>query len=85
MLRQNRYPAMFIHTSSSPSPQSTIATQKTESEDTSSSPLVMIPYVAGVSDDIRCFCRTFDMKVIFKFRWTFCFMLTKVKDALPLK
>ena len=45
--------------------------------------MVMVPYVAGVIEDIRRICRKFDIKVIFKSRQTFCSMLTRVKDTLP--
>ena len=45
----------------------------------------MIPYVASVSEDIRRVCRKVDTKVILKFGWTLCLMLTKVKDTMPLK
>ena len=45
----------------------------------------MIPYVAGMSEDIRRrVCKKFKIRVVFKSRGTLCSMLTKVKDALPL-
>lgn len=47
-------------------------------------PLVVIPYVAGMSEDIRRVCRKFNIRVVFKSRHTFRSMLTKVKDTLPL-
>jgi len=31
---------------------------------------MMIPYVAGMSEDIRHVCRKFDIRVVFKSRWT---------------
>ena len=45
--------------------------------------IVMIPYVAGVSEVIRYVCRKFDVKVIFKSRQTLRSMLTRVRDTLP--
>ena len=44
----------------------------------------MIPYVAGMSEDIRHVCRKFNIRVVFKSRRTLRSMLTKVKDTLPL-
>ena len=46
-------------------------------------PLVVIPYVAGMSEDIRRVCRKFNIRVVFKSGRTLCSMLTKVKDTLP--
>ena len=40
--------------------------------------------IAGMSEDIRRVCRKFNIRVVFKSRWTLCSMLTKVKDTLPL-
>ena len=47
-------------------------------------PLVVIPYVAGMCEDIRCVCRKFNIRVVFKSGPTLHSMLTKVKDTLPL-
>ena len=44
---------------------------------------MMIPYIAGVSEDIRRACRKYNIKVVFKSGRTPRSMLTKVKDALP--
>ena len=58
-----------------------------ETADTSSSdeeqekekePLVVIPYVAGMSEDIRHVCRKLNIRVVFKSGRTLCSMLTKV-------
>ena len=38
----------------------------------------------GMSEDIRCVCRKFNIRVVFKSEWTLCSVLTKVKDTLPL-
>ena len=29
-------------------------------------PLVVIPYVAGMSEDIKCVCKKFNIRVVFK-------------------
>ena len=41
---------------------------------------MVIPYVAGMSEDIRRVC---SIRVVFKSGQTLCSMLTKVKDTLP--
>ena len=45
--------------------------------------LVVMPYVAGMSENIRHACRKFNIRVVFTSGWTLCSMLTKVKDTLP--
>ena len=45
---------------------------------------MVIPFVAGISEDIRRVCRKFNIRVVFKSRRTLRSMLTKVKDILPL-
>jgi len=60
VLWQNGYPANLIHsTSAPPHPYAGIGPQYSPERDQKESrPLVtMIPYVAGMSDDIRCVCR----------------------------
>ena len=44
---------------------------------------MVIPYVAGMSKDIRHICRKFNIRVVFKSGWTLPSTLTKVKDTLP--
>ena len=34
------------------------------------------PCIAGMSEDIRCVCREFDIRVVFKTGWTLRSMLT---------
>ena len=46
-------------------------------------PVVMLPYVAGISEDVRRVCRRFGRKVIFKSGISLRSVLTKVKDTLP--
>ena len=55
-----------------------------EEQEEERGPLVVIPYVAGMSEDIRCVCRKFNIRVVFNSGRTLCSMLTKVKDTLPL-
>ena len=43
--------------------------------------MVVVPYVTGMSEDIRRVC---NIRVVFKSRRTSCSMLNKVKDTLPL-
>ena len=45
---------------------------------------MVIPYVAGMSEDIRHVCRKFNIRVVFKSGRNLRSMLTKVKDMLPL-
>ena len=52
-------------------------------EEQEKGPLVVIPYVAGMSEDIRRVCRKFNIRVVFKSGQTLRSMLTKVKDTLP--
>ena len=45
---------------------------------------MVIPYVAGMSEDIRHICRKFNIRVLFKSGRTLRSMLTKVNDILHL-
>ena len=79
------YPANFIRNASAPPTQETADTSsRDEGQEEEKRPLVVIPYVAGMSEDIRCVCRKFNTRVVFKSGQTLCSMLTKVKDTLPL-
>ena len=51
----------------------------------SSPTLVVLPYTAGVSEDIRRVCGKYGMKVIFKAGRSLCLVQTKVKDHLPME
>ena len=44
---------------------------------------MILPYVAGISEDVRRVCRRFGLTVIFKSRRSLRSVLTKVKDTLP--
>ena len=48
-----------------------------EEQDEEKGPLVVIPYVAGMSEDIRRVCREFNIRVVFKSGWTLRSMLTR--------
>ena len=85
VLKQNGYPANFICNASTPPMQETADTSsRDEEQEREKEPLVVIPYVAGMSEDIRRVCRKFNIRVVFKSRRTLRSMLTKVKDTLPL-
>ena len=55
-----------------------------EEQEEEKGPLVVIPYVAGMSEDIRHVCREFNIRVVLKSGRTLRSMLTKVKGTLPL-
>ena len=82
VLKQNGYPANFIRNASAPPTQETADVSSPE-EEQEKGPLVVIPYVAGMSEDIRCVCRKFNIRVVFKSGRTLRSMLTKAKDTLP--
>ena len=82
VLKQNGYPANFIRNASTPPTQVTADVSSPE-EEQEKGPLVVIPYVAGMSEDIRRVCRKFNIRVVFKSGLTLHSMLTKVKDTLP--
>ncbi len=44
----------------------------------------MLPDKAGVIEDIRGGCRRYGIQLIFKFGWSLCSVLFKVKDPLPV-
>ena len=85
VLKQNGYPANFSHNASAPPTQEKADTSTPdEGQEEEKGPLVVIPYVAGMSEDIKHVCRKFNIRVVFKSGRTLCSMLTMVKDALPL-
>ena len=70
VLKQNDYPANFIHNASAPLTQETADTSSHDKEqEEEREPLVVISHVAGMSEDIRCVCR-FNSRVVFKSGWT---------------
>ena len=46
-------------------------------------PLVMLPYVSGISEDIRQVCWKFGLRVVFKTGRSLRSVLTKFEDTLP--
>ena len=80
----NGYPANFIRTSSVPVTQEKGLTPNKEDEKKESQPLMVIPYIAGLSEDIRHVCREFNIRVVSKSGQTLRLMLSKVKDMLPV-
>ena len=82
VLKQNGYPTNFIRNASAPPTQETADVSSPE-EEQEKGPLVVIPYVAEMSEDIRRVCRKFNIRVVFKSGRTLRSMLTKVKDTLP--
>ena len=47
--------------------------------------MIAIPYVSGLSEDIRRICRCFDIRVVFRSGPTLRSQLTKLKDKLPIE
>ena len=43
----------------------------------------MLPYISGVSEDIRRVCSPHNLRVVFKQRQTLRTMLSRVRDKLP--
>ena len=84
VLRQNGNPTHFVRAASIPPPQVMTASPEEDQNDGENPELMMIPYVAGLSEDIRRICRRFNIKVIFRSGRTLRSMLTRVKDTLPL-
>ena len=60
-------------------------TETSPLEEEHRSPLVMLTYTEGVSEDIRRACRKFGMKTVFRSGQSFRSMLTKVKDPLTME
>ena len=45
-------------------------------------PMAVIPYIVGVSEDIKCVCGKFGARVVFRSGQILHSMLTRVKDTL---
>ena len=80
---QNGYPGALIQSSRHPPQQE--GPQESPSKEGDRPPLVVLPYTAGVSENIRRVCRRFGIKVVFRSSHSLRSMLTKVKDALPME
>ena len=67
VLKQNDYPANFICNASAPPTQEPAHTNSCDEEqEEERGPLVVIPYVAGMTEGIGCNCRKFNIRVVFK-------------------
>ena len=64
VVRQNRYPSVFIRSSSKPPRQDMYATETPPQEEEHRPLLVMLPHTEGVSEYVRWVCRKFSMKVV---------------------
>jgi len=86
VLRENGYPTNFIHSAYAPPPQALDprSPEEDQQEKESRPPVMMFPYVVGMSKGIRHVCRKFDIRVVFKSGQTLYSMLTKVKNTLPI-
>ena len=74
VLGQNGYPARFIQDSIKPRP-------RTEDLEPPKA-IILVPYVAGLSEDIRRIARGYNIRTTFRTRGTLRQTLTKVKDKL---
>ena len=82
-LQRNGYPAAFVKAASV---ETTPRELDRETEQGEGKPmLMMLLYVAGVSERIRKACRSYNIRVVFRSGPTFRSMLTKVKDPLPVE
>ena len=82
-LQRNGYPAAFVRAASQESKPRERDPEEAQGEGKPT--LMMLPYVAGVSERIRKACRNYNIKVVFRSGPTFRSMLTKVKDPLPIE
>ena len=79
VLRSNGYPAGFIGRSSKPTPRGVdngVAVEEPRAT-------AVIPYVAGMSEDIRRICRGLNIRVAFRSSRTLRAMLSSAKDNVP--
>ena len=81
VLKRNGYPTGFISRSSVPLPRRREEGQAVQEPTTT----VVIPYTAGMSEDIRRICRRFNIRVAFRSSRTLRSMLSNVKDKVPME
>ena len=79
VLKLNGYPTQFIHVSATPPPRLQLEPQGQQDE---VPPLVMLPYISRVSEDIRRVCSRHNLRMVFRPKQTLCMMLSRVKDRL---
>ena len=82
-LKRNGYPTAFVRAASQESKPRERDPEEAQGEGKPT--LMMLPYVAGVSERIRKTCRNYNIKVVFRSGPTFRSMLTKVKDPPPCR
>ncbi len=82
---QNGYPNAFIRSSSVPSRRNVEVTEAPLLEEGRRPPLVMLPYMERVCEDIRRVWRKFGLKVVFSSGLSLHSMLTRVKDTLVME
>ncbi|XP_062518280.1 uncharacterized protein LOC134193468 [Corticium candelabrum] len=80
VLQHNGYPANFIHSTLPPSLQS--SSLSTSTPDTFCASIVL-PYISGLSEDIRRICKGYNIRVSFKSGRNLRNMLCKVKHPIP--
>ena len=82
-LQRNGYPAAFVKAASVETTPRELDRKAEQGEGKPT--LMMLPYVAGISERIRKACRSYNIRVVFRSGPTFRSMLTKVKDPLPVE
>ena len=75
---ENGYPHSFIRSASAAKPPREHDGEKEEDRP----PTVHLPYIGGVSEQIRKVCKDFNVRAVFGSRPTLRSLLTKVKDPL---
>ena len=80
VLNANRYPEHFISRATAPAKSSNRTEPDWEPKIT-----ITVPYVAGVSEEIRRISNTFDIRVAFRTVRTIRSELTRVKEPLLLE
>ena len=80
-LQRNGYPAAFVRAVSRESKPRECDPEEEQGEGKPT--LMMLLYVAGVSERIRKVCRNYNIRLVFRSGLTFRSMLTKVKGTLP--
>ena len=80
MLNANRYPKRFISRATAPAKSSNGKGRDWEPKVT-----ITVHYVAGVSEEIKRICNTFNVRVAFRTVKNIPTELTRVKDPLPLE
>ena len=82
-LQRNGYPATFVRAASQEIKPRERDPEEAQGEGKPT--LMMLPYVAHISERIRKACRNYNIRVVFRSGLTFQSMLTKVKDPLPVE